>query len=270
MSKIEIYKKENILIIPERDNEIQFALESRMIKDVPNKELFELMKAIIIKSYVVSRFTSPSGDELAMITDETLKTAKSRYGSLRERELPILFTRGVAKEYGDYKGLSFPTFVDWFRAYLKEESRIKLTTPIQETKEPTLQERFNVASKNAMDAYLAYQLGRDIGMVAPSVYRFLRGIKLFKYTDDEQLEFIGQAKLETIAYLNSKKANTADKFKRLDIARILENLNLEENLALNEKVVVQAQRLGLYAYFQTLMMDEADLQELINQHKPNL
>lgn len=270
MSNIEIYKQNTNLSVPERDNEIQVALESRMIKDVASVELFEILKAVIIKAYIVSRYTSPVGNELTIITDETLKKVKSSFGAIRERELPIIFTRGVAKEYGDYKGLSFPTFIDWFRAYLKEESRIKLTTPVTETKEPTLQERFTVASKNAMDAFLAYQSGKDISLVAPSVYRFLRGIRLFQYSDEEQEEFMGQAKLETIAHLNNKKATTADKFKRLDIGRILENLNLEENLPLNEKVVIQAKRLGLYAYFQTLIMEEADLQELINQHKPQI
>lgn len=237
----------------------------------PDKYNHNIILVAVLKSYTDLRWEKPSINDINVMVNEIKFAINNRYKGIRIEEIPDVFADGIRKVYGDFMGLSIVTFEMFIMGYLESIKRknLALTIPKKDlVKEPTLQERFTVASKNAMDAYLAFQAKADISLVAPAVYRFLRGIKLFQYTDEEQEEFMSEAKQQTITHLNNKKATTVDKFKRMDIGRVLENLNLEENKTLNEKVVIQAQRLGLYSYFQTLMMEESDLQELINQHKP--
>jgi hypothetical protein len=260
MSEIQLYQNTTSLsALPQRETEIRLALQSIMIKDISDIELYEIFKASISKCYVMTRFFAPEGNELKLISDETMKMAKSRFGNLRVEEISIAFTRGLAKEYGDYMGLSFITFVEWIKNYMKEEARINLTKPAPVVKsEPTKEERFDLAVSNAVNAFEAYKIGRDISLIAPVVYRFLRGIKCFAYSEQEQAVFISEATNEVINELTAEQANTLDKFKRIDIGRTLNNAQKME-----DKIIIQAQRLGLYAYFQTLILDEVDLKKLL-------
>jgi len=265
MSGLQLYKQQNLDIsnFTPREIEIYDALQSPMIKDVSEAELYELFRYAVNKAYLMAVYTAPEPEQFTIVVDETMKMSKSKYGFVRAKEVPLIFVRGCSKEFGEFMGLNFITFMGWFDGYIKDKKRIELTTPAKETKEPTLQERFEIASKNAMDAFLAYKIGKDISLQAPTVYRFLRGIKLFEYTEAEQDEFWEQSKQDIYRDLKLKKAVTIEKFKREEIEK-----QLNGELSIDEKIKAQAQRLGLYSFFQAIMMEEADLQELINQNKP--
>lgn len=265
MSDLQLYKQQNLDIskFTPREIEIYNALQSPMIKDVPEADLYELFRYSVNKSYLMAIYKAPDPDQFTIVVDETMKMAKSKYGFIRAKEVPLIFVRGCSKEFGEFMGLNFITFMDWFDGYIKDKKRIELTTPVKETKEPTLQERFEIASKNAMDSFLAYQVGKDISLQAPTVYRFLRGIKLFEYNESEQDEFWSQAEQEIYRDLRLKKTVTIEKFKREEIEK-----QLSGELSVEEKIKAQAQRLGLYSFFQSLIMEESDLQELINTKKP--
>jgi hypothetical protein len=267
MNEIQLYQKPNDLAsLPQRVAEIQAALSSRMIKDLSEPELFEVFKSNISKCYVISRFAAPEGIELTVIIDETMKMAKARFGNLRSDEISIAFTRGIAKEYGDYMGLSFITFVEWLKAYMKEEARINLTTPVPEVKtEPTREEKFDLFVTNALQAFSGHRAGKDISLVASSVYRFLRRLDLFVYSEEEQEEFINRAQKEVIAHLHMKKSTVLDKNVRNQIER---QLSAPETL--EQTIILQAQRLGLYAYFQSLIIEEGDLKQLLAAKKEQI
>ena len=266
MSELQLYKQPNLDLsqYSKREVEVFQALQSPMIKDVEDIKLFEAFRHVINKSYLMTVYTAPEPSQFTVIVDETMKMAKSKFGFVRLNELPLIFVRGCSKEFGEFMGLSFITFSDWFAGYIKDQTRIKFTTPVKEEKIPTLQERFEIARQNAMQAFLSYQVGKDISLVAPIVYRFLRGIKLFVYSDSEQEEFMSEAKINVLHQLKMQKEISLDKFKRLEIEKMING-----EISFDDKVVLQAQRLGLYAYFQELILNESDLQELINQKKPS-
>lgn len=266
MSELQLYKQPNLDLsqYSKREIEVLNALQSPMIKDVEDIKLFEAFRHVINKSYLISVYTAPEPAQFTVIVDETMKMAKSKFGFVRLNELNLIFVRGCSKEFGEFMGLSFITFSDWFAGYIKDQTRIKFTTPVNEEKIPTLLERFEIASKNAMDAFLAYQLGKDISLQAPTVYRFIRGIKLVEYSESEQDEFWRQATNQIHSELRMKKSVTLEKFRREEIEK-----QLNGELSIDEKIKAQAQRLGLYAFFQELMLNELDLQELINQKKPS-
>jgi len=264
MSDIQLYQQPNgLAALPQRVAEIKAALSSRMIKDLSEPELFELFKSNISKCYVISRFAAPEGIELTVIIDETMKMAKSRFGNLRSDEISIAFTRGIAKEYGDYMGLSFITFVEWLKAYMKEETRINLTKPAPEIKtEPTREEKFDLFVTNALQAFSGYQAGKDISLVASSVYRFLRRLDFFIYSEQEQEEFLTRAQKEVIAHLQLKKSTVLDKNLRNQIEK-----QLAAPETLEQTIILHAQRLGLYTYFQTLIIEESDLKQMLEAKK---
>lgn len=232
----------------------------------PDDYLHNIILAEILKSYLHLSWAKPLDDDLSVMVEEIKLSIQNKYKQIRAEELPIIFADGIRKVYGDYMGLSIVSFEMFVIGYLESRKRkdLALSLPQPEIKkEPTLQERFEIASKNAMDAFLAYQVGKDISLQAPTVYRFLRGIKLFEYTEAEQDEFWSQAEQEIHRELRLKKTVTIEKFKREEIEK-----QLNGELSIDEKIKAQAQRLGLYSFFQSLMIDETDLQELINNNKP--
>lgn len=249
---------------PPGDNEIANALiNGTIISEIDDSTLWDIFKEAITACYAMSRFSPPDADELGIITTAVCSTAKYRLGSLRKEEISIAFMRGCMREYGDYKGLSAPSFIDFIKSYMRENTRVYLLQqPKEEKTIPSLEERFNTAKTNAVNAFNQYSEGKDISLVAPTAYKFLRGLGLVEYSDEEQDEFMGQAALEVKADMYQKKALTMDKFKRMEIERAL-----EDEIGLGEKIALQARRLGLYAFFQELIMDEASLENLIEEKR---
>jgi len=234
----------------------------------PDDYLHNIILAEILKSYLHLSWAKPLDEDLAVMVEEIKLSIQNKYKQIRAEELPAIFADGIRKVYGDYMGLSIVSFEMFVMGYLESRKRkdLALSLPQPEIKkEPTLQERFEIASKNAMDAFLAYQIGKDISLQSPTVYRFLRGIKLFEYSIEEQQEFYDHAEMYIQKELRLKKTVTIEKFKREEIEK-----QLNGELSIEEKVTAQQRRLGLYAFFQELILNETDLQQLINQHKPKI
>lgn len=265
MSNIKLYHQQNLSEIPHRDMIIQQALQSRMLKDITHADLFNHFKKMITKSYITSRYATPEPYEMEMIIDETMKMAKDRYGSLREDEVEIAFSRGVTREYGDFKGLSFPTFIDFIKGYMKEESRIKLTKPVEAASgPPSMEEQFAVAKQNALKAFEDFKKQNDIHLVAPVTFRFLRYLKLIVLAKEESESILKEAKQRVLTDLRMKQSGTTDK----NLYKEIEN-QIGSEATMEEKSKFEAQRLALYTYFQQLMLEETDLEQLIEANKYN-
>jgi len=234
----------------------------------PEAYLHNIIVLSILNSYKHLNWKTPEDDEDMKEMGKEIKFAvQNKYKQIRAEEIPEIFSDGIRKVYGDFMGLSIVTFEMFIVGYLESRKRkdLALSLPQPEVKkEPTIQERFDIASKNAMDAFLAYQIGKDISLQAPTVYRFLRGIKLFEYSIDEQQEFWDEAEKYIHQQLRLKRTVTIERFKREEIEK-----QLNGELSIEEKITAQQRRLGLYAFFQELILNESDLKELINSKKPN-
>lgn len=256
-------KKNNLSVIVNQSNVL---LNEPAFKR-PEAYLHNIIVLSILNSYKHLNWKTPEDDEdMKEMVKEVKFAVQNKYKQIRAEEIPDIFSDGIRKVYGDFMGLSIVTFEMFIIGYLESRKRkdLALSLPQPEIKkEPTLQERFEIARKNAMDAFLAYQTDKDISLQAPTVYRFLRGIKLFEYTDAEQDDFWNQAEQEIYRDLRLKKTVTLERFKREEIEK-----QLNGELPIEEKIKAQAQRLGLYSFFQELILNETDLQQLINQHKP--
>lgn len=261
MTSLQLYQQPTVLAeIPNRDHEIAHALTSRLFSSIEDVEAYQIMKNCIVKAYIVSRYESPVGDELKVLVDETMKVFKSKIGSIRENEIQICFTRGIIGEYGDFKGLSLPTFMKFGNGYLRELSRIKLTTEAKEDKTPSKLDRFKTAFHLALNTLNDYEQGKSIELQGATVYRFLMGIGIIQYTEQEQCDFIEGATNEVIAKRQREKITSLDKHIRNQIEKELENPFL-----LKEKIIRQAQHNGLVAYFQEIILNEETPEDYLEQ-----
>jgi len=265
MSNIKLYQETSSLsLIPQSDYEISAALKSQLLNSIDDKIGYDKFKDEIVKAYMVAKWECPVGLELQVLVDETQKTFRRKYGSIRVDEIGIIFNRGLSGEYGKFMGLSLPTFCMFTDAYLKEQSRIKLLTPMEEKKEPSLAQRFETAKNLALSAFDKFADGKSIDMEGATVYRFLAGLKIIQYTDDEQHEFLANAQVEVIDRKNREKFTSLDKHVRSKIEKELGDINL-----LSDKIKFTAQHNGLIKYFGILSFEsetpKADLLNSINQ-----
>lgn len=231
-------------------------------------KVYNTTLAAVAKSFADLNFAVPGKKDVDMMVSELTKNIQENHKQLRVEEIRTAFANGIRKEYGEYMGLSVVTFDMFIKGYLNSRQRADLAKSIpviETTSEPTDEQKFQLASGNAFKAFQDYQLGKDITLVAPVVYRFLNRLKIVQYTEEEKAEFLAEAQKEVIENLTKQKAVMLDKIKRLEIAR-----QLEKPQTLDQKIILQAQRLGLYAFFQEVIMEETDLKTLINSKKTHI
>lgn len=261
MTAIQLYQQEtSISLIPDRDRDMAFALKSEFFCRLDDKYAYQVMKEAITKAYVLARYEAPIGSELQILADETMKVFKSRFGSIREQEIIIIFTRGLSGEYGPFKGLSFPTFSNWAASYLKEHSRVLLTTHVEEKHDPTEQEIFEISKKNALTAFEDFKKKGTCGRYGFVVYDFLSSLGLISVTQEEKNEYWRQAQSE---YKNSLYATVAapkDKDEQKKASDLLENFG---NEITKEKMVNISKRMIVDDYFRSCALEETDLNSLI-------
>ena len=231
-------------------------------------DVYNVVLTATARSYSDLDFKAPVKKDVDLMVSRLTKNIQEKYKQIRTQEIPTAFANGIRREYGEFIGLSVITFEMFIRGYLNSRYRSDLAKSmpvIEAPKEPTKEEKFNLASFNAIQAFLSYSKGKDITLVAPSVYRFLVRLKLISYEEAEQAEFITQAQKDVEEDLIRQRATVLDKYKRLEIGR-----QLEAPQTLEQKVILQAQRLGLYAYFQELIMEENDLKVLLEDKKQHI
>lgn len=247
---------------PKREADIYSALQTRLISSLEEKELYNILKSNISKSYATANFTAPEPNQFMLIVDETMKYYRDRFGFIREAEINLIFTRGLAKEYGPFMGLSFITFVDWAKAYAKDLVRIKLTSAPKETNKPTDEEMYQLKKTNALSALNEFKAKGTCGRYALDVYDFFCELKLIDLSQEEKNEYWRLAKQEYQQYLNSQRAKmiTMEDKRKLDkeYAEALEG-------GKTARFVVISKRLIVDDYFRTIVMEETDLLTLIEQ-----
>jgi hypothetical protein len=244
--------------------QIKVALTSSMVKDTPKKGLFDYVNNAITRLYAAARFTPPSPEEMNVIVGETFKVIVETYPTLRYQELDIAFRKGLIGEYGDYMGLSVPTFSNWIKFYMVDKNRLNQLPQklqIEAPKEPSREQKFALAASNALEAFNKYKAGGDISIIASTVYKTLLWLNLVNYSEEEIKEFEEQARLDVVEELTVQKNLTADKLARKAFQRLLDGGELQE------KIVIQARRLGCYEYFKYLILEEIDLANILEEKR---
>ncbi|MBB6236528.1 hypothetical protein HDC90_001140 [Pedobacter sp. AK013] len=235
---------------------------------LPENDTFNAILAEIIKAYNALAWKLPLAADLSLMAEQLNANVRENYKQIRCAEIAIAFSFGIRKEYGEFMGLSLITFEMFIKGYLNSRHRAELAKSLPSPdlkKEPTPVEKFKTAAGNAMETFLAYQANRDVTVVAPVVYRFLMKIKIIQYDDDAKQTFLNQAVIDVVKDLNMQKTMTTNRDLYNTINKILQTPSKIE-----DKAILQAQRLGLYAFFDSVMAFDIDLQELINEKRLKL
>lgn len=245
---------------PKREVEIFNALSTELISKKNELDLYEIFKKAVTKAYMIAMYTPPEPAAFSLIVDETMKKYKNSFGFIREGEIDLIFTRGLSKEYGDFKGLSFITFVDWAKAYAKDSVRIKLTTPAHETKTPSDDEIYQLSKINALNALKEFHLTSSCDRYGSVVYDFLSKIGLIDLDKEQKNEYWREAKSMYGEILRASMSGAKDKSDKRklenDYQSFLEGGKKDGVVALSKKMIVDD-------YFRQITMEELNLEELI-------
>lgn len=260
-NEIKLYQQPiDLALYPKREQEVFNALQTALINTKPEIELYEIFRKQITHAYMISMFTPPEPVAFQAIVNETMMKYKSSFGFIREGEINLIFTRGLAKEFGDFMGLSYITFVDWAKAYAKDLIRIKLTSHPKENNKPSDDEIYQLKKTNAYNALNEFKQKGTCGRFAVDVYNFFEEIKLITLTQEEKNEYWRLAKVEYKLHLDrqAQLLVTMEDKRKLD-----RDYNSALEGGKTARFVVISKRLIVDDFFRQIIMEETDLQILI-------
>jgi len=260
--EIQLYKNTAALAeIPKADHEIGLALTGRLFSNIPDVEAFNIIRDAILKGYISAKYSKIEASELDIITDETMKCVKNKFGSLRENEFIIALMRGLLGDYGEFHGISFISCSQFVKSYLKEPSRVKLTLPPkQEAAKPSDDEIHQLSKQNALEALKELNKTGTVGRFGVIVYDFFENIGLINLSLDEKKEYWQQAKEEYEFYLKTAISVPLDLAERKKTQRDLDDFMQGGK---QDRLKVISKRLAVDDYLRSLTMEGADLNTLI-------
>ncbi|HMI01833.1 MAG TPA: hypothetical protein VK541_05080 [Pedobacter sp.] len=264
MTEIEIYKQNALAEIPATELEVFQALSSRMIKDVPAAVLFDVFRAAVVKCYALTRFECPRGEEFTLIVDQTMQTAKKKYGTLREAEVIIAFTRGTLKEYGEYMGLSIVSFIGFIKGYVNEVSRIKLLAERNKSPEqinaPTLAEQKENFITRLEELFEMHKIGKQILPTEAKFYfEKLYSAGVIRLTQEARLKLKEEAFERLVPLKNPYNAKDGQEHKKLQETYLV----FLEMGTDGDEVRKEAMYLGLMQWFKNLYDFERTIRDEI-------
>lgn len=266
--EIQKYNPNSTAVFDGSEKSILNAIESEFVNNVNDDTLEDKLFDLINKTHLIAGIKH-SGDvnELNATVSEIIAELRFNKNNIRIDEIEIAFKNGAHKKYGDYFGLNAVSFCGFIKSYVLDPNRleaIKIKYMLEEKKEPSLQERFEIAKNLALSTFQQFIDGQPIELQGATVYRFLAKLKIIKYSDEEQADFMEGAKTIVIDNKKREKFTSLDKHVRATIEKELNNLTL-----LDTKIKHMAQHNGLTNYFASLSIGsetpKADLLNSINQ-----
>ncbi|MBK0378610.1 hypothetical protein [Mucilaginibacter segetis] len=244
--------------------------------DVPKRLVFEVIVMSLAKAFADLNMRDITKHDREYMVNELTDNIIRRYPGIRLSEIPDAIALGIRGEFGEYYGLSVVSIERFIKMYLLSERRLRAVkelpapTPPPAAK-PDVRTRFITARGNALTALERKRAGRDIGVMATTVYNFLNQLQLISFTADEKYDMLTEATQQLISELQLKLM-TSPPYERIahkrDIAAYRDALNgtpLDGRLHL--LVVNASKKLALDACLADILMDEVDLEELINNRE---
>lgn len=243
----------------------QHTLQQPPIRQEKEIDVFTVVKASVAKAILDLNWKEPS--DVEYLTKELTRRIGVRFPSIRLVEIPKAIEKGIRKEFGEYHGLSVVNFENFIACYLKSPERLEMGKEIAklaQPKEPSLDERFNVAKSNALTALEAKKNLQIVTASAVSVYNFLDTLNLIPFNSYEKRQFVEDAK-EELKTVNSFQASIErDKAKRNALVSFLERLSQNQE---PDAVKSRAKRIAVNTFLAQCILDEVDLPSLIEEKR---
>lgn len=189
---------------------------------------------------------------------------------MRIGEIRVAFRKGVRGEYPESNHsvtINLVRIIGWIKAYRQSQERKEFLDEyhkLEPKKIPTHDERFETAKWNAIKACGYKKMGRDFSILGVAVYDFLKVIELINFSKDERWKFWEKAKEAAKLELKFKKQTEASEIKRMDIQKSLEEIEAGNN---DQLVINKSKKIALDYYFEELLLNGEDLEELIDDSK---
>lgn len=226
-------------------------MELPPVRNVPEEQIFSVVRAEIARAYADTRFAVPSDAEQQRMVEETVQGIKKYASTIRIEEIPEAIRDGVMGVHGEFPGLSVATFVKFCVYHVnsqKRRDRMKaLTREKNEPAPPTPEEldrRWMEHLKKAFDTVKYGEIYEDHGN---KLYEWLDEEKgKIQFTKERKLHFMDQARLQLAAEKEAERASS-DFFKRRHLASIIETIRSDHHPPI---VVVRAKKIALNAFIQ--------------------
>jgi hypothetical protein len=119
-----IRQQEEVLLKKLDNTPIEIAIrDSKTLRETPDDVVKRILLATTIKAYMKCGYKNYTDDEVIFLVNETFNYLKQYHLNLRAYELPICIHKGCVGEYGEFAGLSFRLFANWFNKYKVEHDK---------------------------------------------------------------------------------------------------------------------------------------------------
>lgn len=261
-------------------NEIIIALSSTLVAAALPPEIFNAIKVGVAKSYADTGFSIHGTEKEQQQSQEYLILEIMRYvrkmhHGLRINEIPIAFSRGIRKQYGDFMGLSVISFCNFIDGYVKDKDRQtalfeKNKLAVEKDRIPTYDEIFDTAKGNALRALADVKALKEVGLYAGVVHDFLETLGLIILKDEDIKAYRSQARELTVAEYAEKNTRELDKFKRIDNQTIINALMKLEGTnqdKVKHLISYKAKSLALTDFLRSVILDKIELSEVIESKR---
>lgn len=263
MSNLEKYKYQ----LDIKSAEIFETLSGRLIRDIPDADLFEICRTATAYGYANAGYKLPEGDEALFQVREVMLELQRSFPTLREAEPLLAIRRGVLKEYGDYMGLSVAVFIHFIRQYSINNNRldalkefVKLQLP--EKLVPTPEEIRADYITRLNELFNNYKQKKNLSPQECSFYfKQLWRERIITFTPEVTKGLKDQALKEVLGNIDFTKAKNMSESKKMrDYYE-----SIRQNSDSDDKVLNYAKYMGLLKWFEFLVETDQTVNDLINE-----
>lgn len=222
------------------------------VRDIPEKELKLFLIELIEKMYHLCG-VKLEAEPIKVQIPELLKDLKMYFRFLTITEIEMAFKKGCKKDYGEYYGLNYKTYIGWINAYRNEQSRANAINAIDKAKkelepkpkELSEEEKEAIVKNGVLQKWEDYKSGKPFDDTGNVAYNYLDRKGLIKFTAEKKKAFMELAKKQNKEDAILKKCPT--------IGSVLEEAN----------IITTAKKIALFEYFGGLVEVGEDLDKLI-------
>lgn len=216
-------------------------------------EVFTIVQAAVAKAYADLNFKVPEQKDKEYIINELTDNIRKNYRTIRTKEIPVAFAKGVRGEYGEFMGLSIVTFEKFIQGYINSPYReelgksLPLLSPPAREKVLTRQDRIDFA-KAAFDKFKFHDFYNDLGNI---VYNFLDSEGMIPFTSKEKFEVMNLVREREYKRLSSPITRQEKRDFEKHINKLVES---------NDPIIPSAKRECLNRFFAKLKAEGKELE----------
>lgn len=250
MSNLPVQQSRNLLLKPN-------------VAEIVKNEVFDVVKASIAQCYAHLNFSVPGEADRNYLVNEVTDSIINNYPSIRIQEIPLAFSNGIRKKYGEYFGLCVVSFEQFIAGYLNSPERAELVKEksklIEEKTAPTEEEQAQMAWKNLLNAWATFKKEGSYNDFGNAVYKTLVDNGKINFSDEQKADFYRLAKAELMKQYNPV-LHVGNVVKMNECKSIIAEITSGGDQ--NTRVKVNAKKIALNQFFKELAEMEMDITDL--------